>query len=240
MMPESRHNGAIPRGRDFRFEPRPKLVLFDLDNTLCDHHASLNVRLHHAFEPLFSDPDAREEIVQASIARATDGTQHFDELLADFGISGGNAAEEARARYISDRYRGLKLFDDTLSVIDAVKRVATVGMITNGPTEIQQPKIDLLEIEAHFEFVLISESVGIWKPDPGIFEMALELGNVSADDAVYVGDSPVADVPGAHSVGMTAVWINRAGIEWPGGPPPDVEVRDLGEFLLTLDLERAG
>ena len=231
---------TIPRGRDFGFDPNPRLVLFDLDNTLCDHAASLHVRLHHAFEPLFSDPDAREEIVQASIERATDGTNHFDELLADFGISGGEAAEEARARYISDRYRGLKLYDDTLSAIDAVKQVATVGMITNGPTAIQQPKIDLLEIEAHFEFVLISESVGIWKPDPGIFEMALELGSATAEESVYVGDSPVADVPGAHAVGMTAVWINRAGIEWPGGQPPDVEVRDLNEFLSTLDLEPTG
>ncbi len=79
--------------------------------------------------------------------------------------------------------------------------------------------------------------MAIWKPDPAIFHMALEKAGVAAEDAVYVGDSPVADVPGAKAAGMRSVWINCAGIDWPGDEPPDIEIRDLNELLLSLGIE---
>lgn len=236
-MANRAETGKIPRGTDIRLEPRPELVLFDLDDTLCDHAASLSIRLRYAFEPVLPDPETLAEAIQVAEARAREGTSHFAEVLADFGVTEQESVEHARDRYTSDRFRGLALYDDSLQAIETVKQVADVGLITNGPTAIQQPKIDLLEIEALFSFVLISESVGIWKPDPGIFELALEYGNASPEKAVYIGDSAAHDVPGAHAAGLTAVWMNRAGIEWPGEEPPDVEVRDFPEFLALLGLQ---
>lgn len=227
----------IPRGYEFRLDPLPQLVLFDLDDTLCDHATSLFTRVRHAFEPFFED-DTLQRATGDAIARAHEGTAHFAEILKHYGVQDANAAEQARERYVSDRYRGLRLYDDTLDGIAQVKKVAAIGMITNGPTAIQQPKIDLLEIEHHFPFILISESVGIWKPDPAIFHMALERAGVGADDAIYVGDSPVADVPGAHAAGMRSVWMNRIGADWAGDEPPHVEVRDLNELLLALGIAR--
>jgi 2-haloalkanoic acid dehalogenase type II len=225
----------IPRGFDFRFEPVPKLVLFDLDDTLCDHATSLASRVRHAFEPFF-EADVLEQATLDAIGRSREGTGHFSEILSQYGVNETNAAEVARERYVSDRYRGLRLYDDTLTAIASVKTVAGIGMITNGPTEIQQAKIDLLEIEQHFPFILISESVGVWKPDPAIFHMALDIARMSAQDAVYVGDSPIADVPGARAAGMRSAWINRAGVDWPGDEPPHVEVQDLNELLLCLGI----
>lgn len=230
-------NQEIPRGFNTRLKPRPQLVLFDLDNTICDHATSLTTRVQHAFEPFFDNAEDLAHASQAAVSRSSEGTAHFAEILAEYGASQANAAETARERYISDRYRGLKLYDDALHVIERVKTVASIGMITNGPTAIQQPKIDLLQIEGLFPFILISESVGIWKPDPAIFHMALEKAGVAAHDAVYVGDSHVADVPGARAAGMRAVWINCAGIDWPGDEPPDIEIRDLSELLLSLGIE---
>lgn len=226
----------IPRGCNTRLDPMPKLVLFDLDNTLCDHATSRSLRLRHAFEPFIADEEELERAVRDAVLRSAEGTAHFDEILKDFGAD-ANAAEGARERYISDRYRGLELYGDALDVIEQVKQVAAIGMITNGPTDIQQPKIDLLQIEHLFPFILISESVGIWKPDPAIFHMALERAGIAAEDAVYVGDSPVADVPGAKAAGMRSVWINCAGIDWPGDEPPGIEIRDLNELLFSLGIE---
>lgn len=227
----------IPRGYELRLEPAPKLVLFDLDDTLCDHAMSLATRVRHAFEPFFGD-DLLERATGDAIARSREGTAHFAEILNHYGVNETNAAEIARERYVSDRYRGLRLYDDALDAIAAVSKVASIGMITNGPTDIQQPKIDLLEIEQHFPFILISESVGVWKPDPAIFHMALDRAGFPPDEAIYVGDSPVADVPGAHAAGMRSVWINRAGVGWTGDEPPHVEIRDLNELLITLGIAR--
>lgn len=230
-------NREIPRGYELRLEPVPKLVLFDLDDTLCDHAMSLATRVRHAFEPFF-EGETLERAAGNAIARAREGTAHFAETLSHYGVEDANAGEIARERYVSDRYRGLRLYDDSLDAIAAVKSIASIGMITNGPTDIQQPKIDLLEIEQHFPFILISESVGVWKPDPAIFQMALDRAIISAEDAIYVGDSPIADVPGAHAAGMRSVWINRAGVDWTGDEPPHVEIRDLNELLITLGIAR--
>lgn len=227
---------AIPRGYNTRLDPRPKLVLFDLDNTLCDHATSRSLRVRHAFEPFFSNDEDLDRAVREVVTRSVEGTAHFADVLGQFGVNDPNATETIQQRYISDRYRGLELYADALQVIEQVRSVAAIGMITNGPTGIQQPKIDLLKIEHLFPFILISESVGIWKPDPAIFHLALEKAGVPAADTVYVGDSPVADVPGAKAAGMRSVWINCAGIDWPGDEPPDIEIRDLGELLFSLGI----
>lgn len=220
-----------------KLEPAPKLVLFDLDDTLCDHDGSLNIRLNHSFAQTFPDHLKRQQVVSRSAEIAWEGTDHFEDLLAEFGIHDRSAADSARDRYVSDRFRGLELFADTLPVIQRVRESYSIGIITNGPTDIQQPKLDLLQIEPLFSFVLISESVGIWKPDPGIFHLALEMGEARPEEAIYIGDSVSADVPGAHAAGMRAIWMNRKGVEWTGDKAPHLEIRDLNELLTALDLD---
>lgn len=237
MADSVREKPAIPRGFEFRFASQPKLVVFDLDDTLCDHDSSLWVRLDYSFAEAFSDPDEREQVVRMSVQQSGWGTEHFADVFAAFGVTDERAIESAAERYRSDRFRGLDLFDDTVPSLERVRERHALGLITNGPTDIQQPKIDLLGIETHFHFVLISESVGIWKPDPEIFWMGVEIVGVEPDDAIYVGDSPTADVPGARAAGMTAVWMNRAGAQWAGETPPDFEVRDLPELLTALEIE---
>lgn len=215
-----------------------RLVIFDLDNTLCDHWTSLMIRLDHAFRPAIPDDEARSKAVAASIEIATDGTDHFEELLSEAGTNDRAALDLALERYGSDRYRGLKLYEDVLEGIAAVSERYEVGIITNGPTDIQQPKIDLLEIESLFSFILISESAGFWKPDPRIFELALAHTGIPAHQAVYVGDSPDHDVAGAKLAGLDVVWMNRRGIDWPASlePGPDHQISGIRELLDWLDV----
>ena len=221
-----------------RLDPRPKLVLFDLDRTIADFDGARLARTHYAFEPHFHDRDRLDRAVADALAIAGEGSDHFIEVLASHGITDPELVEIARQRYIEDRYRGLRLFDDTLEVVAAVARIAAVGLVTNGPTAIQRPKIELLKIEAHFPVIVVSEEVGVWKPDPAIFAIALERAGVAAEDAIYVGDSAEHDIPGAHAAGLRAVWINRLGIDWPGARPPDAEIRDLYQLLPLLGIDR--
>ncbi len=222
-----------------RLEPRPSLVLFDLDNTICDYHGARIVRTRYAFEPHFPDLDRLELAVNEAMSHSTDGSEHFADVLAAHGITDSALVEEMRARYIEDRYRGLELYAEALEVIAAVSEIAAVGMITNGPSSIQRPKIELLELAAHFPVIVVSEEVGVWKPDPEIFRIALNQCNCRAEDAIYVGDSIEHDIPGAHAAGMRAVWINRLGIDWSGARPPEATIRDLYGLLPLLGLERS-
>jgi HAD superfamily hydrolase (TIGR01549 family) len=230
---------AIPRAAEVCFDPPPRLVLFDLDNTLCDYDGARVIRTRYAFMPCFDDAVTLEQAVVDAVAQAEHGAEHFAGVLAAHGLDDAALVAAAQARYSEDLFRGLRLYDESLAVVAAVARVAQIGMITNGPADIQRPKIELLELAGVFPLIIVSGEVGVWKPDPAIFRLALERANVAAGDALYVGDSPEHDMQGARAAGLGCVWINRAGYAWPGGAPPDVEIRDLRELLPVLGLEGA-
>lgn len=223
----------MPDSGPRRATPRPRLVLFDLDDTLCDHDTSLRLRLRRAFAAAGHDLPAPEmdALIEAAMPTAFSYPERFADLLATHGVTDPALQQRGVDAYLSDRYHGLELFEEALSVVEAIKRQARVGMITNGPTEIQRNKIIRLEIAELFPFVLISEEVGVWKPDPAIFQRALELGEAAPEEAVYVGDSPEHDIAGARAAGITSVWINRTGRAWAGGPPPDYEIGNLRELF---------
>lgn len=68
-----------------------------------------------------------------------------------------------------------------------------------------------LGLDPYLDFVLASGSVGVAKPDPAFFRLALDRAGVDASEAVMVGDSYRADVAGARSAGMDARLLDRAG-----------------------------
>ncbi len=219
------------------FDPQPRLVLFDLDNTICDYRTARMVRTRHAFEPWFAVAADLDEAVDAAMQYATEGDEHLAEVLAGYGIAEADAAELARQRFVEDRFRGLELFAESLDVIAAVSEVAAVGMVTNGPATIQRTKIEMFGLASRFPVIVVSEGVGCRKPYPRIFAIALERAGHDPAEAIYVGDSAEHDVPGARAAGMRAVWVNRWGLTWPGGQPPDASIATLSELLPLLGLD---
>src|SRR5699024_1309762 len=116
----------------------PQLVLFDLDDTLCDHDGSLRVRLHAAFSAAFDGdpPPEIDAIVERSMEHSVFGTDHFAEILRPHGVTHEHQVEAAVDEYVADRYRGLQLFPEAVEVVNAIRREVAVGMITNGPSDI--------------------------------------------------------------------------------------------------------
>jgi FMN hydrolase / 5-amino-6-(5-phospho-D-ribitylamino)uracil phosphatase len=216
----------------------PRLILFDLDDTLCDHDGSLRIRLSASFAAAFdgAPPDNIDEIVETSIERSVFGTDHFAEVLAPHGVHDEERLQAAIDVYVADRFRGLRLFPEAVDVVERVRRQSGIGMITNGPSDIQRTKIDLLGIGPLFPFILVSAEVDIWKPDPRIFQRAMELGGAEPHETVYIGDNPEHDIGGARAAGITSVWVNRQRTNWPGGPPPDYQIADLRELFEIFPL----
>jgi len=221
------------------------LVLFDLDDTLCDYAGARLGRLRTAFGRAFAahtdggiDRARLDELVAASIAEAPHGADHFPAFLARHGLTDPKAADEARRWFSEHRFLGLQLFPDAIRLLGLARAdgARRVGLITNGPADVQRAKIDLLELWTHVDFAIISGEFGVEKPDPAIFREALRLGEVSAEDAVFIGDSPDYDMAGARAVGIRTVWMNLAGLFWPAeaGPPPDAVIRGLGELEAVL------
>lgn len=73
-------------------------------------------------------------------------------------------------------------------------------------------------VRSFFSVVLISEDVGIQKPEARIFQLGLDRLGVAASEAIFVGDNPELDVAGARAAGIRAVWLNCRDEQ----PPDDV------------------
>jgi putative hydrolase of the HAD superfamily len=220
----------------------PPLILFDLDDTLCDYSGARTGRLRGAFGDAFSAAGVEgvdlDRVIAESIGIHPHGSDHFPDLLAGHGMTDPDLAREARRWYHHNRFLGLDLYPDARSVLAAVRELPGargIGVITNGPAEVQRDKLDLLELWAAIDFAVISGEFGAEKPDPRIFAEALRRGGRPAAEAVYIGDSPEHDIEGARAAGIPVIWMNRAAIAWPReSPAPDLEVRELTDLLELL------
>lgn len=106
-------------------------------------------------------------------------------------------------------YENYRLFPDAIPVLEKLRDAGLhVGLISNFEEWLEGMLIEW-EIAHLFDSMLISGKEGIEKPDPKIFEAALERAAVESRDAVYVGDNPTIDVAGALGVGMVPVLIDR-------------------------------
>ncbi|HEY8447485.1 MAG TPA: HAD family hydrolase [Thermomicrobiales bacterium] len=229
--------------------PPPTLVLFDLDDTLCDYASARALRLRIAFGQALAHRDNAapdvdlDALIAESIAMQPHGSDHFTDLLARYGVTDKAIIEQARAWYQTNRFHGLQLFSDaceSLALIRAALPGRRLGIITNGPAEVQREKVALLGLESAVDFILISGELGIAKPDPAIFAEALRRGAATADEAVFIGDSPEFDIAGARAAGIRAVWLNRAGRTWPAGlPHPDYVAPSLMEVRRLLGTSEA-
>jgi len=86
----------------------------------------------------------------------------------------------------------------------------------------------------YFDLVLISDEVGVAKPDEEIFELALKSLGIGREEAVMVGDDPRTDVKGATRAGIRACLVDRTG-ELGGGIDIECRLRDLSELLNVLE-----
>ena len=97
-----------------------------------------------------------------------------------------------------------------------------------------------LGLEKFFDFLVMSvEHGGIEKPDPRIFEIAVQEANCEPDELLHVGDHIEYDVRGANDAGVRSVWLNRTGESPTKGVKPDLEVtslRELTDALLSVSI----
>jgi putative hydrolase of the HAD superfamily len=212
---------------------RPTAVLFDLDDTLFDHQhgtreALTALRRRHACLQQWAATDlaARHSIllerlhVEVLAARLTvdDARQRrFSVLFADAGESLTSEGAAAISAEYRDAYvAAWRLVPGALDLLTVLRDRVRLGIVTNNIVSEQTTKIDSLGIAALVDAVVISEAVGVHKPNPRIFEIALDRLGCAAADAVMVGDSWPTDIEGALAAGLSAVWFN------PGDrPPPD-------------------
>jgi len=86
-----------------------------------------------------------------------------------------------------------------------------IGIVTNNRLAEQREKLRYLGLSALVDALITSEEVGVLKPDPRIYHVALARLGAQAAQTVMVGDNWQADVVGALAVGIRPLWLNRTG-----------------------------
>ena len=189
-----------------------KSVLFDLDETLLDRSASLR-----AFALWQSRGMLRREIAdpnyfcQRFIELDANGgvlkNKVYLQLIDEFGISDWTVSELTSSYDLC--FSGF--CREKPGALNAVKELKgmglKLGLISNGRSPFQERNFQALGVSELFDAIIVSEAVGIRKPERRIFELACEQTGIPAVETVFVGDNPEADIDGANDCGMYTVFV---------------------------------
>lgn len=209
----------------------PRVILFDLDDTLFQHSESVasGVLAHRRSHrgPL---ADADDELEFARWQQLEE--HHYDRYLSgelgfldqrrarardfvapyDLDLLSDAAADAWFAAYIAEYRRTWRLHDDVLPALDALAAAipgVRFGVITNSVMAVQTDKLDAIGLAPRLDHVIASGDLGVAKPDVRIFHHTCEAFGVKPSEAAYVGDRLGTDAIGAADAGLVGVWICR-------------------------------
>ena len=162
-------------------------------------------------------------------------------VLSRLGV---DARNEVLDRLLASQFNAdaWQPYRDVEPMLRAVRDMGVpIGVVSDWGSNLRQIMAGL-ELDRYLEFVLPSGAVGLAKPNPAFFRMALDAVGVASSDALMVGDSYRADVRGAWAAGMDALWLDRSEGETitPDTEPKPADVRVIHSLDEVPDLVRAG
>ncbi len=200
-------------------------VLFDLDGTIAGNSRRKSEVMDQVANKFGVPGIKREDYLKAfkkvvNDKKLDNRVPIFKEIVGDRALA-EKIAEEYRRRSLE----GIYVYEDAKDLLENL--TVKMGLVTNGPREVQWEKIKMLNIEKYFDTILVSGELGESKPQSKIFQIAMNSLKSKPIETMYVGDVPGLDVVGAKAAGLIAVLINRDGkkVDY----SPDYEVKDLRE-----------
>ncbi len=103
-----------------------------------------------------------------------------------------------------------QIYDDVLPCLDQLQKAGIRMVIISNWDNSLHRVVNHFGLKPYFELVVASLEEGVEKPEPGIFQVALNHTGVPADRFVHIGDNPLDDIRGAMDVGMDAWLIDRS------------------------------
>ena len=200
-----------------------KHVFFDLDHTIWDfdrnsalafarvfqnHSISLEVsRFVQIYEPInfnYWKLFREERITKQELRRG-----RFQDAFGEFGIHFDMLTIDRLAEsYIQELPGDNYLFEGAEPLLERLSRTYKLHIITNGFKEVQHGKLNQANIDHYFDTVTNSEMVGVKKPNPKIFNHALNMARAVPEQSIMIGDNYEADIQGALNMGFDAICFN--------------------------------
>jgi putative hydrolase of the HAD superfamily len=214
-----------------------RLVLADLDNTLVDRAAAFRSWAEEVVRRHRLHTDAVLRLIDADADGQVPRDGVFD-LLRELGVNG--SPTELHAAYRRDFVAKFELAVEVKTSLARLRHAGcTVVIVSNGP-KTQREKIEHTGLDAHVDGCIVSEDVGVRKPDARIFEAAARLAGTALHPRHWmVGDHPTADIGGAAAAGLRSVWLRR-GRPWPSADYSPTHTADTFAEAATHILGSAG
>jgi putative hydrolase of the HAD superfamily len=221
-----------------------KHIFFDLDRTLWDfetnsrriiidlfHEHNLESRCnakYDAFIELYENVNQLlwDKLRAGEISKQQLRSSRFYNSMQQFGYDDFELGYKLEEEYVKRSPYQKSLMPGAFELLEHLNPNYKLHIITNGFKEVQHIKLEHAEIKRFFDVVMISEEVGVAKPDPEIFINAMEKANALAHESVMIGDDLHVDVRGAIGAGMRAVHLDVR-----------KECSKCDEFLLINSLE---
>lgn len=234
---------------------RIEWVWVDLDDTIWDFSANSLDALGQVYEAeglseFFATVDVwREKYLECNhslwplynvgkITKEYLMTERFRRVLAEAGCDNARAIEMSAVldrEYLGRLGRLKRLVPGALELLHHLSaRGYRIGVISNGFYEVQHRKMRSAGIDGMIDAVVLSDDIGVNKPDRRIFDHAVRKVNTSAERSLIIGDNPDTDIVGALGAGWRAIYFNRDGANRSPAPAGCIEIHSLHQVMGML------
>mgnify|MGYP004599988421 FL=1 len=217
-------------------------IMMDIDNTLLDFDAAERKALLETLQQFSLPCDEAAvsryheinsslwgELNKGKIRRDKLVIERFDRFVKEIGAAA--KATELNRAYTEHLATHADVIPGAEEALQELAEVATMIAVSNGTESVERGRLKLSGFEKYFDDIFISEAVGVSKPNPKIFQMAMrKLGIEHSDKVLVVGDSLSADIQGGVNAGLDTCWVNMNGLENESGLTPTYEVKALREL----------
>ena len=215
-------------------------VFFDLDHTLWDFdkNSALTFEIIFKKNNVVVDLDRFSEVYQPinlkywklyTNEKVSKSNLRYGRLKDSFDalemVVQDDVIHQLSIDYIDYLTTHNHVFDGTIEILDYLKSKYKLHIITNGFEEVQKVKLEKSKIAHYFDTVTSSETVGVKKPNPKVFNYALKMANISKENGIMVGDNYEADILGALNIGLDAICYNYHKVDL------DNEIKEINHLL---------
>lgn len=214
-------------------------ILFDADETLFSFNSYLGLKamlIRYGIEFSEADYDDFQAINKPLWVAYQNKEITIQELqttrFAKLAEQTGKDALDLNKELMAEMAIVSKPLPNVMEMLNTLYGKVKMGIITNGLEALQQKRLENTGTTKFFEIVVVSEVVGVAKPNSKIFEYAFEqIGNINKSQILMVGDTLSSDILGANGVGIDSCWFNHTGENNTTEIKPTYEITDIKQLI---------
>lgn len=216
-------------------------IFFDADDTLLDFSRSARRAFALTLDEVailerdgmyalyqLCNHETWREYEEGKISAVQLRTIRFERFLVRAGLGWAADPAEMNARFLDNLVQFAELLPGARELLEELRTSFGLALITNGLKEVQRRRLAQLKVDTYFSAIVVSDEIGLAKPDPAYFDYVLaQVGHPERERVLVVGDNIYSDIQGGQQAGMATCWYNPNGKERSAETEPTFEIAQL-------------